>query len=117
MKSLILATITAFSFTTAASAADLGGGLSAGATIDAHWDVDAEDWASTITPYAGYTLWNVALSAETEINLRDIDFTGVDLTAEYNLSVAGFAPVVYGKVNADTDFNFTGAKVGIEFKF
>jgi opacity protein-like surface antigen len=117
MKSLLLATITAFSFTTAASAMDLGGGLSAGATADAHWDVDAEDWAATLTPYAGYTLWGVALSAETELNLRNIDFTGLDLTAEYALPVAGFTPMVYGTINADADFNFSGAKVGVEFKF
>lgn len=118
MKSLFLAMIAAFSFTTAASAMDLGGGFSAGATVDAHWNVDAKDWASTLTPYAAYTVQNLSLTVESEVDLRDVDFTGVDLTAEYNLSSAGmFTSMIYGEISSDADFNFGNAKVGIEFKF
>lgn len=116
MKKFLLATITAFTMTSAASAAEFNGFL-LGAEGDAYWDVDAEDWAMTVTPYAGYTLWNVNLTAETEINMRDIDFTGVDLKAAYPVNVQGLNIGAYGKISADTDFNFGGAKVGVEFKF
>jgi len=116
MKKFFLATITALTMTSAASAAEWNGFL-LGAEGDAHWDVDAEDWAMTVTPYAGYSLWNVNLTAETEINMRDIGFNGLDLKAAYPITVQGLNIGAYGKINADADFNFGGAKVGVEFKF
>lgn len=116
MKKFFLATITALTMTSAASAAEWNGFL-LGAEGDAHWDVDAEDWAMTVTPYAGYSLWNVNLTAETEINMRDIGFNGLDLKAAYPIAVQGLNIGAYGKINADADFNFGGAKVGVEFKF
>lgn len=116
MKKFLLATITAFTMTTAASAAEFNGFL-LGAEGNAYWDVDAEDWAMTISPYAGYTIWNLNLTAETEINMRDIAFDGFDLKAAYPFTAQNINLGVYGKISSDADFNFSSAKVGLEFKF
>jgi opacity protein-like surface antigen len=119
MKTLALATITAFTFAGAASAADIGTtGISAGAEGEVYWDFDAEDYAATVTPYLGYTIYGVDLSVESEINLRDIDFTGLDLSAEYDLmSIGPVGTTLFGEVNVDKDLDFNGAQMGMRLKF
>lgn len=119
MKTLALATITAFTLAGAASAADIGAtGISAGAEGEVYWDFDAEDYAATVTPYLGYTVYGVDLGVESEINLRDIDFTGLDLSAEYDLmSIGPVGTTLFGEVNVDKDMDFNGAQMGVRLKF
>ena len=119
MKTLALATITAFTFAGAASAADIGStGISAGAEAEVYWDFDAEDYAATVTPYLGYSIYGVDLGVESEVNLRDIEFTGLDLSAEYDLmSIGPVGTTVFGEVNVNSDVEFNGAQVGVRLKF
>jgi len=118
MKTLTISTVAALSFATAASAAPIGDtGFSAGAEADAHYDLTISDWNTTITPYVGYTIGGIDLTAETEIDMQELTgsaFQGLQLTAE-----VPFAPNTTGYVEYDTDDNFsrTKATVGFRFKF
>jgi opacity protein-like surface antigen len=115
MKTFALATITAFTFATAASAAELGNtGISLNAEGEVYYDFDAEDFAATLTPSLGYSFGVIDLTAETEFNLRDIEFTGIEWTAEYELNTNAS---IFGRISSDADFDFSGVQAGLSFSF
>ena len=119
MKKLVLATVVALTATTA-SAIDvdlLGQTISVGAESDINYVTGIEEWEWTATPYAAFTTSvGVTLSAETDINMRELDediFQGVDYTAEYTMS----GVTLYTEVSSDRDWEFGDVTVGAKVKF
>ena len=119
MNKLVLATAVALS-ATAAHAVDVdlfGQTISVGAESDINYVTGIEEWEWTATPYAAFTTSvGVTLSAETDINMRELDediFQGVDYTAEYAVS----GVTLYTEVSSDRDWVFGDVTVGAKVKF
>ena len=119
MNKLVLATAVALS-ATAAHAVDVdlfGQTISVGAESDINYVTGIEEWEWTATPYAAFTTSvGVILSAETDINMRELDediFQGVDYTAEYAVS----GVTLYTEVSSDRDWEFGDVTVGAKVKF
>ena len=119
MNKLLLATAVALS-ATAAHAIDVdlfGQTISVGAESDINYVTGIEEWEWTATPYASFTTSvGVTLSAETDINMRELDediFQGVDYTAEYAMS----GVTLYTEVSSDRDWDFGDITVGAKVKF
>ena len=119
MNKLVLATAVALS-ATAAHAIDVdlfGQTISVGAESDINYVTGIEEWEWTTTPYAAFTTSvGVTLSAETDINMRELDediFQGVDYTAEYAMS----GVTLYTEVSSDRDWDFGDITVGAKVKF
>ena len=119
MNKLVLATVVALS-ATAAHAIDVdlfGQTISVGAESDINYVTGIEEWEWTATPYAAFTTSvGVTLSAETDINMRELDkdiFKGVDYTAEYAVN----GVTLYTEVSSDRDWEFGDITVGAKVKF
>ena len=119
MNKLVLATAVALS-ATAAHAVDVdlfGQTISVGAESDINYVTGIEEWEWTATPYAAFTTSvGVTLSAETDINMRELNediFQGVDYTAEYTMS----GVTLYTEVSSDRDWEFGDVTVGAKVKF
>jgi hypothetical protein len=120
MKKLVLATVVALTATTA-SAIDvdlLGQTISVGAESDINYVTGIEEWKWTATPYAAFTTSvGVTLSAETEIDMRELDqdeiFKGIDYAAEYGVN----GVTLYTEISSDRDWEFGDITVGAKVKF
>ena len=119
MNKLLLAPVVALS-ATAAHAIDVdlfGQTISVGAESDINYVTGIEEWEWTATPYAAFTTSvGVTLSAETDINMRELDediFQGVDYTAEYAVN----GVTLYTEVSSDRDWEFGDVTVGAKVKF
>ena len=119
MNKLVLATAVALS-ATAAHAVDVdlfGQTISIGAESDINYVTGIEEWEWTATPYAAFTTSvGSTLSAETDINMRELDkdiFQGVDYTAEYAVN----GVTLYTEVSSDRDWEFGDITVGAKVKF
>lgn len=119
MKSILLASAVALT-ATAANAVDVelwGQTVSVGAESDINYVTGIEEWDWTATPYASFTTsMGIGLSAETEINMRELDediFQGIDWAAEYAVS----GVTVYTEVSSDRDWEFGDITVGAKVKF
>ena len=120
MKNVLLASAVVALTATAANAVDvelLGQTISVGAESDINYVTGIEEWEWTATPYAAFTTSvGVTLSAETDINMRELDediFQGVDYTAEYTMS----GVTLYTEVSSDRDWEFGDVTVGAKVKF
>jgi len=120
MKNILLASAVVALTATAANAVDVelwGQTVSVGAESDINYVTGVEEWDWTATPYAAFTTSvGIGLSAETEINMRELDediFQGIDWTAEYAVS----GVTVYTEVSSDSDWEFGDITVGAKVKF
>lgn len=111
---------------TSALAIDLGAGLSIGATTDASYDVDAENFNLMLTPELGYSAWGANFSVDMDINVYDqeefvlgdaFDKPVINFGVEYPIGmVEGLT--AYGETSYDWDASDTvGSKVGVKFSF
>lgn len=102
---------------TSASAMDLGYGLSLSAETDMSYTTGKETWELDFTPSMGLSLYGASLSAETTVDVLDINngdiFTGVDWKAEYVWN----GMTAYTEVSSDADFDFGDITVGAKIKF
>jgi hypothetical protein len=102
---------------TSASAMDLGYGLSLSAETDMSYTTGKETWELDFTPSMGLNLYGASLSAETTVDVLDINngdiFTGVDWKAEYVWN----GMTAYTEVSSDADFDFGDITVGAKIKF
>ena len=90
MKKLLLSA-TLVATATSVSAMDLGYGLSLSAETDMSYTTGTETWELDFTPSMGLSMYGASLSAETTIDVLDINngdiFKGVDWKAEYLCNV------------------------------
>ena len=116
MKKLLLASAVAVA-ATSASAIDLGYGLSIGAETDMSYTTGTETWELDFTPTVSMGAYGVSFSAETTIDVLDINngdiFTGVDWKAEY----AWKGMTTYTEVSSDSNFEFGDITIGAKLKF
>ena len=116
MKKLLLASAIAV-VATSAHAIDLGYGLSLGAETDLNYTTGTETWEMDFTPSMALGAYGVSFSAETTIDVLDINngdiFEGIDWKAEY----AWNGVTTYTEVTSDADFEFGDITIGAKLKF
>ena len=125
MKIAALATAATL-LATSAMAMDLGGGLSVGATTDASYDIDAENFNLMITPELGYSAWGANFSVDMDINIYDqeefvlgdaFDKPVINFGVEYPIGMVN-GLTAYGETSYDWDASDTvDSKVGVKFSF
>ena len=71
MKKVLLTSVAIATFSSAASAFDLGNGFSAGGEIVAAYTVDAEDTTAVFTPSLSYTEGNFGAVASIDISVYE----------------------------------------------
>ena len=115
MKKILLATTILTMATVSAMAADLGNGFSAGADINAEYNVTAGgDVALTATPDLGYTTGAFEFEMATDFDLADIEFVGLDFGATYAVN-KNFE--LYAETSTDSDLKFGDLIVGGTLSF
>lgn len=124
-KTLTIAALVAALTSTAASAAELGWGLTAGAETVGEYNVDTEIMSLTVEPTVGYTIQPIELNLEasTLLNIYEDEF--VDATWE-NMPTLDFRASkglfdnaeVYGEISYDLEAQERGdAVIGVSFSF
>ncbi len=115
MKMILLATTVLAMTAISAMAFDLGYGFSAGADINAEYNLTAGgNIALTATPALYYSLASVDLTISTDINMTDVYFVGLDLEASYDLNDSFD---LYANVSTDENFNFGDLVIGATVSF
>lgn len=124
-KTLTIAALVAALTSTAASAIEIGYGLTAGAETVAEYNVDAERMTLTLEPTVGYTIQPLELNLEasTLLNIYDEEF--VDATWETMPTIDFRASKglmdgleIYGEVSYDLEAEERGdVVVGASFSF
>lgn len=115
MKKILLATTILAMTAVSAMAADLGNGFSAGADINAEYNVTAGgDVALTATPALGYTTGAFDFTVGTDVDLADIEFVGLDFGATYAVN-KNFE--LYAETSTDSDLEFGDLIVGGTLSF
>ena len=115
MKKILLATTILATTAVSVMAADLGNGFSAGADINAEYNVTAGgDVALTATPAMGYTTGAFDFTVGTDIDLADIEFVGLDFGATYTVN-KNFE--LYAETSTDSDLKFGDLIVGGTLSF
>lgn len=85
MTKLLLTTAAVFALATPALAIELGNGFAFDNTVTLEYAVEAEDTVATYEADLNYQLNDeVSLYAFTEVDLQDVDFTGLDLGVDYS---------------------------------
>ena len=115
MKFITL-TIAALLTATTINAAELGGGFSAGATLEAEYNFDTEAESITATPYVGYNLWGINWGVETELDMQNLSDEELDLEWSMRYPFLDNAEA-YLKVETNEDFDTDDLTVGASFKF
>ena len=113
---LIALTTAALLTATTINAAELGGGFSAGATLEAEYNFDTEAEAITATPYVGYSTFGINWGVETELDMLHLSEEELDLewSMKYPFLTGAEA---YVTVETDEDFETDNLTVGASFKF
>ena len=109
MKTLIIATAMAASLSTSAFA----GGLTFGGS--AEYQVEAEKFETTVG--AAYGMGDITVAPAVTLYYTSADeltFDSVEVTVSYTLTEN---LAVYGTVEADSDFDYQEATVGVAFNF
>jgi hypothetical protein len=119
---LAIATAAAVLAATSASAIELGiGGLTAGATTTAEYNVDAENMSLTVEPEVGYAFAGMDFTASTEISVYDDEFVLGDTMPTLDFKAARQIwdnLELYGEIGYDFETEErTDLTVGASFKF
>ena len=110
--------------TTTAHAADLGGGVTAGAELDSFWAMDAEALTVTLTPELGYDVWGNSFTASTDIDVYKDE--KMVITDAFDTMIIDFEVTrdvmsnieAYATTSWDLDKSERGeVKVGLSFSF
>ena len=125
MTKTLFAAVAALSLTSAAQAADLGLGLSAGGTATAEYNVDTEVATVELEPTVGYTVPVVDVKLEVSTLLSIYDNELVDSTFETLPTLdfragrdMGMGLEVYGEVSYDLEAeDRSGLVVGAALSF
>jgi len=119
---LAIATAAAVLAATSASAIELGiGGLTAGATTTAEYNVDAENMSLTVEPEVGYAFAGMDFTASTEISVYDDEFVLGDTMPTLDFKAARQIwdnLELYGEIGYDFETEErTDLTVGASFEF
>lgn len=122
MKLAALTTVAALLVAPAVSAADLGGGMSAGGEISTELNTDTGVFALKVMPKVGMAVWGVNNSLTANFDLMGIDnsstidtFQGLDYKATMPLGFDGMS--LFGKISSDGDLKFGETTIGLSFAF
>lgn len=115
MKFIALTTAALLTATTI-NAAELGGGFSAGATLEAEYNFDTEAESITATPYVGYTAFGINWGVETELDMQHLSDEELDLEWSMRYPFLDNAEA-YVTVETNDDFDQDNLTVGASFKF
>ena len=107
---------------TSANAFDLGNGLSIGGEVETSWTpaADTNAYGLDFTPEASFTFQGLKLSADTTIDMLELNndavdtFTGFDFEATYSVSDNLTA---FGEVSTDADNAFGDITIGTRLSF
>jgi hypothetical protein len=117
MKKLLITTAALFALATPALAIDLGNGWVFDNTVTLEYFVEAETTAATYEAELSYALnTEVTLYAYTEVDLKDVDFTGLDLGVNYapdQLKYVNFN----AEVQLDDKFSYNELVLTAEVRF
>lgn len=115
MKKILLASTILVMTAASAMAFDLGYGFSAGADINAEYNVTVGGAvALTATPELAYGVGDFGFTVGTDIDLTDVDFVGFDIGATYQI---GKNLELYGDVSTDEDLKFGDLIIGATLSF
>lgn len=115
MKKILLATTILAMTAVSAMAVDLGNGFSAGADINAEYNVTAGgDVALTATPALGYNTGAFEFEMATDVDMADIEFVGLDFGVTYDVN-KNFE--LYAETSTDSDLVFGDLIVGGTLSF
>lgn len=115
MKNILLATTILALTSVSAMAGELGNGFSAGAEINAEYNVTAGgDVALTATPSFGYATGAFEFAVATDVNLTNVRFQGLDFEASYDVNESVY---LYAEVATDEDLIFGDLVVGATLSF
>ena len=117
MKNVLIVSALLATLATPSLAFDLGRGFVLDNTVTAEYSVETDVFTSIYEAEVNYVFDNGVLAyAQTEIDLQDIDFTGLNLGVEY-------APVAFNEltlnteVQFDSDLNYSDLVLTAEVKF
>lgn len=120
MKKIILAAFAAFALAGQASAFELGKtGVFLDNTTTLEYSLENSDWNTTTHELnLNYTLENAPLTvyALTEVDLRDVEFAGLEVGVDYFVERAGDL-TLNAAIRTDANLDYTDAVIGAEFKF
>lgn len=116
MKNLIAIVAAALAISTSSAyAIELGGGLVLDSTTTIKYEVEAADYTVDQEFEVSYTvLEGLKAFAYTDMNLRNINFEGVDLGARYTIS-DNFE--LESAVQLDSDFNYDELYISLAINF
>jgi len=122
MKLAALTTAAALLVAPAVSAADLGGGMSAGATVEGTYTTGTDVFALTVDPYVGMTLFGVNNKLTANVDLLGLEsgsaidtFQGLDWKSSIAMGMDGME--VFGKISSDADLKWGDMTIGLSFAF
>ena len=76
MKNVLLTSVAIVTFASAASAFEIGKGVSAGADVVTSYTIDANDFTSVVTPTISYNWQMIGLSASTDLSVWNNGWVG-----------------------------------------
>lgn len=120
MKTIVLASASAFVLSASVVAAEEANGISWGAEIDGNYDTGTEVFTLTATPEMVYTMDRFTFTTSSVLDLNaDQDaneevFNGIDFELAYEMTKETEA---YVRISTDDEFDFGDAVVGATFKF
>jgi len=116
MKLTAITAAAIFALSTSANATALGGGFSSDSEVKFDYNLDTEVYTLTLSPEIEYSMGAMDFSIGTDVNLRDVGFTGMDWTLEMDIeSVPGMG--VFGKITTDKDWEAGDLNIGATFSF
>ena len=120
MKNILLATAVFLGAASAASAFELGNGLSVGGEVEQSYDFGTEDFSLLFTPEVDFAYAGLALNVSTEFDVLELNnaavdnFHGLDFEATYGVNDYITA---FGEISTDKDFEFGDLVVGTRLNF
>mgnify|MGYP000176648695 CR=1 FL=1 len=95
---------------------ELGAGLRSNSEVKFDYNIDEETYTLTFAPEIEYDIGAVEIAVGSDINMRDIDFTGLDYTA--TMPIEGIRGMeMFGTVKTDDEWDFDDVHVGVTFNF
>lgn len=117
MTKLLLTTAALFALATPALAIELGNGFAFDNTVTLEYSVEAEDTTATYEADLNYQLNDqTSLYAYTEVDLEDVDFTGLDVGV--NFTPAQLSAVEFtAEVQFDDELHYDELVLSAEVNF
>jgi len=116
MKLIAFTTAAIVALSTSAYATDLGGGFSSDSEVKLDYNLDTEAYTLMLSPEIEYTMGAMEFAAGTDVNLRDVGFSGMDWTLKMDVeTVPGMQ--VFGTITTDKDWDTGDLHVGATFSF